>query len=68
MIKSILLLGALAVIWPQTAHAYFDPGTGSMIIQLLIAGVAGGWIVFRTQWDRLKNLFGKAKVPETTDD
>jgi len=29
MIKSILLLGALAVIWPQTAHAYFDPGTGT---------------------------------------
>ena len=67
MIKSILLLGALAGIWPGTAHAYFDPGTGSMIVQLLIAGVAGGWFLFRTQWDQLKNLFAKDKKRQASE-
>jgi hypothetical protein len=68
MIKSILLLGALAVIWPRTAHAYFEPGTSSMIIQLLIAGLAGGWVMVRLQWDRLKNLFAKDKSREASED
>jgi hypothetical protein len=68
MIRSVMLLGALAVIWPGTAHAYFDPGTGSMIIQALIAGLAGGWFLFRTQWDRLKNLFAKDKMREAPED
>jgi|APSaa5957512535_1039671.scaffolds.fasta_scaffold81199_2 hypothetical protein len=65
---SILFFAVLAVIWPQAAHAYFDPGTGSMIIQGLIAGLAGGWFLFRTQWDRLKNFFAKDKVREASED
>ena len=66
--KSILFLAVLAVIWPQTAHDYFDPGTGSLIIQMLVAGVAAGWFMFRTQWERLKNFFAKDKMGEESED
>lgn len=31
----------------QEAHAYFDPGTGSMLIQLLIALIAGATLFYR---------------------
>ena len=34
----VLLLGV------RPAHAYLDPGTGSMILQLVLGGVAGGAI------------------------
>jgi hypothetical protein len=30
-----------ALSWATDAHAYFDPGTGSMLIQLLMASVLG---------------------------
>lgn len=39
------------------AYAYLDPGTGSIILQLLLGGVAGGVIVFKLYWARLKSFF-----------
>lgn len=35
----------LAVCAPNPAYAYLDPGTGSMILQLLLGGVAGVLII-----------------------
>ncbi len=39
------------------AHAYLDPGSGTMIIQIVIATVAGAGMVIKVYWHRLKNLF-----------
>ena len=40
-----------------TSHAYLDPGTGSILLQGLIAGVAGGLVVIRLYWARAKSFF-----------
>jgi hypothetical protein len=37
------------------AHAYLDPGTGSILLQGLIAGVAGGLTVITMYYTRLKH-------------
>lgn len=37
------------------AHAYLDPATGSMMLQLLLGGVAGALVVLRLYWYRIKN-------------
>jgi len=49
---------------------YLDPGSGSFLIQLLIAGVAALGIGFASQWSRIRRLFGKkkAKSDETEDE
>lgn len=39
------------------AHAYLDPGTGSMILQGLLAGIAGALVVGKLYWLRLKQFF-----------
>ena len=53
------LLGAAA-----PAHAYLDPTTGSILLQGLLAGLAGVVVVLRLYWARVKaffrNLLGKA--------
>jgi hypothetical protein len=54
---AILAVGGL-VLSSQPAHAYLDPGTGSMLLQLLLGGLAGAAVIGRTYWSRLKNLFG----------
>ena len=41
----------------QSAVAYLDPGTGSLIFQLLIGSVVGILFAIRMYWARLKNLF-----------
>ena len=38
--------------------AYLDPGTGSLILQLLLGGVAGAWVVLKLFGQRIKALFG----------
>lgn len=36
------------------AHAYLDPGTGSILVQSLLAGVAGAVAVVSLYWQRVK--------------
>jgi hypothetical protein len=46
-------------------HLYLDPGSGSFIIQILIAALLGIGIAVRASWGRIKRLFGgKAKSEE----
>ena len=40
------------------AHAYLDPGSGSMMIQLLLGGVAGFVVLMRLYWGRLLTFLG----------
>ena len=40
------------------AFAYLDPGTGSMILQLLLGGFAGALVIGKLDWQRLKKFFG----------
>jgi hypothetical protein len=63
--KSILsIFLVLAVItYSQSAAAYLDPGTGSFMLQMLIAGIMGALFTIKLYWYRLKafltQLFGR---------
>ena len=48
--------------------AYLDPGSGSIIIQLAIAAILGLGVLIRSQWSRIKQLFGKKNANTDTDD
>lgn len=39
------------------AHAYLDPGTGSFILQTLIAALFGALFVLKSYWVRIKSWF-----------
>lgn len=49
------------------AHAYLDPGTGSMILQALIAGVAFAAVTIRMYWYKLVALLKGEKLEEEED-
>ena len=40
---------------------YLDPGSGSFLIQLLIAALAGAGIAIAISWGRIKRFFSKNK-------
>jgi hypothetical protein len=42
---------------PQTVFAYLDPGSGSMLIQLLVGGIAGVAVTVKLYWHRILRLF-----------
>ena len=45
------------------AYAYIDPGTGSYILQMAIAGIVGSLFAVKVFWNKIKlffsGLFGK---------
>lgn len=40
------------------AHAYLDPGTGSMILQVLLGGAAGLALAGKLYWHRFLTVIG----------
>jgi hypothetical protein len=40
---------------------YLDPGSGSYLVQAIIAGVLGVLFYFKNTWQRIKMFFGKGK-------
>ncbi len=63
--KSLVLFLTLICLlgWTPDVHAYFDPGTGSMVLHLLIASLLGFLFTLKIYWGKfksfVKNLVGK---------
>ena len=58
--KDLALFAAVAaVIIPANAHAYIDPGTGSVIVQAVIGGVVAVGFFLKTNWLRVKTFAKK---------
>lgn len=38
--------------------AYLDPGSGSILIQMIVAGLLGAGFLIRSQWAKIKKFFG----------
>lgn len=51
---------ALMLAWHEAPlDAYIDPGTGSMMVQAIIAAVAGAAVTIRMSWARIRGWFGR---------
>ena len=55
----ITLLAVISFVYPRKALAYLDPGSGSYLIQMLIAGAVGFGFILRNYWKKLKDIFKK---------
>jgi hypothetical protein len=47
--------------------AYIDPGTGSFVLQLALAGLLGVGHTIRRFWARITRLFGRSSAPIADD-
>jgi hypothetical protein len=63
-----LLAAALYLVFPSFAHAYLDPGTGSYVFQLLIAGIVGLLFLVKVYWDKIKLFFARLFSRDRTTD
>ena len=66
LISLVSLVVVLLVLTPCTAYAYLDPATGSMILQIVVAVVAAGLVMFKAFWHKIRGLFGPSR-PEPVD-
>lgn len=52
----------------QPAFAYLDPGTGSIILQGIIAGVAMAWLAMKGYYYKILGFFGKKEKKSILED
>ena len=58
-ITILAMLLIFIVITAENAFAYLDPGTGSFMLQMLIAGILGGLFAIKTYWAKIKIFINK---------
>lgn len=65
----VIWLAIQLTIFSAAAHAYLDPGTGSILVQSFLAGVVGAVAVVSLYWRRVKDFFANLrKSPRDTRD
>ena len=47
---------------------YLDPGSGSILLQLLLAALLGAGVLLRSQWSKIKSLFGRKDASKEDED
>ena len=50
------------------AEAYLDPGTGSMLLQVILGGIAAVGVALKLYWHRLRAALGMAKKEKPDDE
>ena len=53
---------------PANAHAYLDAGTGSYIIQMLIAAFLGGLYMVKMYWQKIMLFFSRLFSKQSEED
>ncbi len=49
----------VALAMPTAAHAYLDPTSGSILLQLVLGGIAGAAVAVKLFWHRIVGLFSR---------
>jgi len=63
MISVILLL-----LFVTDTEAYLDPGTGSMLLQVILGGVAAVGVAIKLYWHKLRVAIGIGKKDKPGDE
>ncbi|TVQ86519.1 MAG: hypothetical protein EA397_20180 [Deltaproteobacteria bacterium] len=56
---AILFLAVVSA-WPDSAFAYLDAGTGSIILQSILGALFATTITVKLFWHRIKGAFGRS--------
>jgi hypothetical protein len=59
-----VLIACTLLVSSGGAHAYIDPGTGSYILQIVIAGLVGAAFTLKLFWKRIQLFFHKGSAKQ----
>ena len=64
----VLLVALLLSAMSRDADAYIDPGTGSYILQMLIAGLVGASFALKIFWKQIRAFFAGGGARDNDQD
>jgi len=56
-LKLTLVFIFLSLLVPPNAYAYLDPGSGSYLIQIIVASSAGLGYLIKINWKKIRGFF-----------
>jgi hypothetical protein len=62
--KRLIAITVLLLFVSRSAHAYLDPGTGSMVVQGLLAAIAVASAAVAASWTRIVQFFRGRRRPD----
>ena len=65
--KHLILSVLFCLLMAGNAHAYLDPGTGSMILQSLLAAFVVAGSAVGIFWQRINDIFTRSNKDETDE-
>ena len=68
VIVRLVFLLLISLIIPTAAYAYLDPGTGSMLVQAIIAMIAAVGVSYGVFKGKIKELFNRFFRRQRSDD
>lgn len=68
MMIRLLLVPLIMLAYSHQAAAYLDPGTGSMILQGIIAAIAVVGLTIKNYWYKIRGFFGKGAPTSLLDE
>jgi len=57
MKAAFVMVVILLIAWSSNAYAYLDPGTGSYVLQIVIAGIVSSLFTIKIFWRRVVDFF-----------
>lgn len=66
--KFFIMILTYLTVFPNKALAYLDPGTGSLIIQSLIAGFLASLFTIKIYWQKIKELLSNFNKKDASPD
>lgn len=63
-----VLITVCLMLMISDAVAYLDPGTGSMLLQVILGGIAAIGVAIKLYWHKLRAAFGMAKKPDPEEE
>ena len=63
----LILPALLLAVFTTDSHAYMDPGTGSMLLQVILGGLAAIGVMLKLYWHKFIGLFRKSAPTKPAD-
>ncbi len=64
----VAAIAILLLVVPRPAHAYLDPASGGLFLQLLLGGFAGAALLLKLYWRKIKSFFSRQQDPDEPAD
>lgn len=67
--KTMTIVACLSLLaFAESAFAYLDPGSGSMLLQVILGGVAAIGVVLKLYWYRIRAALGFRPPSDAQDE